>query len=78
MPQCSAQTSIRFCPCLLGARSDRALSTTGKVRCRCTPPSTSKTGEVLGKTAARDTSAEFVAFLTDIVVNQPRGAKKFT
>jgi transposase len=28
---------------------------------------------VLGKTAARHTSAEFVAFLTDIVVNQPRG-----
>jgi transposase len=32
-----------------------------------------KTGEVLGKTAARHTSAEFVAFLNDIVVNQPRG-----
>jgi transposase len=32
-----------------------------------------KTGEVLGKTSARHTSAEFVAFLTDIVVNQPRG-----
>jgi transposase len=32
-----------------------------------------KTGEVLGKTAARHTSAEFVAFLTDIVINQPRG-----
>jgi transposase len=32
-----------------------------------------KTGEVLGKTAARHTSAEFVAFLTDIAVNQPRG-----
>src|SRR5712675_1869326 len=31
-----------------------------------------KTGEVLGKTAARHTSAEFVAFLSDIVVNQPR------
>src|SRR6516165_6684677 len=30
-----------------------------------------KTGEVLGKTAARHTSAEFVAFLTDVVVNQP-------
>mgnify|MGYP003334253444 FL=1 len=30
-----------------------------------------KTGEVLGKTASRHTSAEFVAFLTDIVVNQP-------
>src|SRR3989344_5120708 len=32
-----------------------------------------KTGEVLGKTAARHTSAEFIAFLTDIVINQPRG-----
>lgn len=31
-----------------------------------------KTGEVLGKTATRHTSAEFVAFLTDIVVNQPQ------
>jgi transposase len=31
------------------------------------------TGEVLGKTAARHTSAEFVAFLADIVVNQPAG-----
>src|SRR6201988_2967890 len=30
-----------------------------------------KTGEVLGRTAARHTSAEFVAFLSDIVVNQP-------
>jgi transposase len=32
-----------------------------------------KTGEVLGKTAAHHTSAEFVAFLTDLVANQPRG-----
>ena len=32
-----------------------------------------KTGEVLGKTAPRHTSAEFVAFLTDIVANQPKG-----
>ena len=31
-----------------------------------------RTGEVLGKTAARHTSAEFVAFLTDIVAHQPR------
>ena len=30
-----------------------------------------RTGEVLGKTAARHTSAEFVAFLADIVVHQP-------
>jgi transposase len=32
-----------------------------------------KTGEVMGKTAERHTSAEFVAFLTDIVVNQSKG-----
>ena len=30
-----------------------------------------RTDEVLGKTAERHTSAEFVAFLTDIVINQP-------
>ena len=34
-----------------------------------------KTGEVLGKTAERHSSAEFVAFLTDIVVKQPRGTE---
>lgn len=34
-----------------------------------------KTGEVLGKTAERHTSAEFVAFLIDIVVNQPKGTE---
>ena len=34
-----------------------------------------KTGEVLGKTAERHTSAEFVAFLTDLVVNQPAGTE---
>jgi transposase len=32
-----------------------------------------KTGEVLGRTTQRHTSAEFVAFLTDIVANQPKG-----
>src|ERR1700709_1734462 len=32
-----------------------------------------KTGRVRGKTATRHTSAEFVAFLTDIVANQPKG-----
>ncbi len=31
------------------------------------------TGEVLGKTAARHTSAQFVGFLTDVVSNQPFG-----
>lgn len=32
-----------------------------------------KTGEVLGKTADRHTSEQFVAFLTDIVTSQPTG-----
>jgi transposase len=32
-----------------------------------------RTGKLLGKTAARHTSAEFVAFFADIVVSQPRG-----
>jgi transposase len=32
-----------------------------------------KTGSVLGKAAPRHTSAEFVAFLTDIVAHQPKG-----
>lgn len=31
-----------------------------------------KTGEVFGKTASRHTSAEFVAFLTDVVASQPK------
>jgi transposase len=32
-----------------------------------------RNGEVVGKTAARHTSQEFVAFLADVVANQPRG-----
>jgi transposase len=32
-----------------------------------------KSGDVLGKTAERHTSAEFVAFFTDIVINHTRG-----
>jgi transposase len=32
-----------------------------------------KTGNVIGKTAERHTSEQFVAFLTDLVVTQPRG-----
>ena len=32
-----------------------------------------RSGEVVGKTAARHTSQEFVAFLTDLVANQPPG-----
>ena len=32
-----------------------------------------KTGKVVGSTAPRHTSEEFVAFLTDVVATQPRG-----
>jgi transposase len=32
-----------------------------------------RSGKVVGKTAARHTSQEFVAFLADLVANQPRG-----
>jgi transposase len=32
-----------------------------------------KSGEVVGKTTAHHTSQEFVAFLADLVANQPRG-----
>ena len=32
-----------------------------------------RSGEVQGKTAARHTSQEFVAFLADLIANQPRG-----
>jgi transposase len=32
-----------------------------------------RNGEVVGKTAARHTSQEFVAFLAEVVANQPRG-----
>ena len=42
-------------------------------RSRSTQRSIPRPARCLGKTAARHTSAEFVAFLTDIVVNQPRG-----
>lgn len=34
-----------------------------------------KTGEVLGKTADRHTSEQFIAFLTDLVANQPTGVE---
>ena len=50
-----------------------ALSTSGTARSSLYAAFNTKTGEVLGKTAERHTSAEFVAFLTDIVINQPRG-----
>jgi|SRR5580700_371459 transposase len=83
MPQCSAWMKrppsrpwiarIRFCRCPRDAQNGTVLSTFVTAPCRCTLPATRETGEVLGKTAARHTSAEFVAFFTDIVIDQPRG-----
>lgn len=62
---------IRCCRSLRVELSGTALSITATLSLYAA--FNTKTGEVLGKTAARHTSAEFVAFLTDIVVNQPRG-----
>ena len=53
--------------------NDTVLNTTATVRSRCTQPLTPRQVDVLGKTAPRHTSAEFVAFLADIVANQPKG-----
>lgn len=61
--------SIWFYRSRLAAPSGVVLSTTGMGRSRSAPPSTPKPGEALGNTAVWHTSAKFVAFLTDIVVN---------
>src|ERR1700761_7769399 len=50
-----------------------ALNITATARSPYTLPLIPGPVRCLGKTAARHTSAEFVAFLTDIVANQPRG-----
>ena len=63
---------IRYAHCRRGAPSGTALSTTGMALCPCTPPSIQKQVKS-GQDRQRHTSAEFVAFLTDIVINQPRG-----
>ncbi len=64
---------IRCCRSPRDAPSDTASSTFATARCRCTPPSTPRPARCWARPPTRHTSAEFVAFLTDIVVNQPRG-----
>src|SRR6267378_4252088 len=64
---------IRCCHCRPGGWSATALSTIATAPFRCTPRLTRAMGEVVGKTAARHTSQEFVAFLAEVVANQPRG-----
>ena len=64
---------IRYCHSRRDAPNGTALSTSGTRKLSLYAAFDTKTGEVLGKTAVRHTSAEFVAFLADIVVNQSRG-----
>jgi transposase len=57
--------------CRPAGPSGTALSTTAMVRCLCTPRSTPKPATCWAKPRRATASAEFVAFLADIVVNQP-------
>src|ERR1019366_5768222 len=60
--------------CSLWMRRRRSRRSTARIRC-CHGLRDAPSGTALstsGKTAARHMSAEFVAFLADIVVNQPR------
>src|SRR6516165_1704023 len=81
MRRCSASTRrrrsrrstarTRCCRCRATGPSGTALSTTAMVRCLCTPRSTPKPATCWAKPRRATASAEFVAFLADIVVNQP-------
>ena len=64
---------IRSCRSRLAEPNVTALSTFVTAPLSLYAAFNTRTGEVLGKTAQRHTSAEFVAFLTDIVASQPRG-----
>src|SRR5436309_3410906 len=83
MPRCSAWmkrppsrpwiAKIRFCRCPPGRAERHGFEYFRHGTLSLYAAFNTKTGEVLGKSAARHTSAEFVAFLTDIVIDQPRG-----
>jgi len=67
--------STRFCrsrPAGLSATASSTCATVRRVYTRLYVAFNSKNGTVVGKTAARHTSAEFVGFLTDLVATQPR------
>src|SRR5437660_641380 len=63
---------IRCCRCRQGGPNGMALSISATGRFRSTRPLNTQTGVVAGKTAARHTSAEFVAFLSELTSQQPR------
>ena len=64
---------IRYCRCRRDEPSAMALNTSVTAPCRCTPPSTPRPARCSARRPQRHTAAEFVAFLTDIVIQQPRG-----
>ena len=70
--------SIRCCRSRPGASSDTDSSTTVTARGRSDAAFNTQTGEVLDKTAARHTSAEFVAFLADIVAHHPAARRSMS
>src|ERR1700754_3488117 len=83
---CSSSTKPRRCPSPTSSPSRRAARRWSFSATRASSNKrhgtlslhaafNTKTGKVLGKTATRHTSAEFVAFLTDLVVNQRRGTE---
>ena len=65
--------SIQCCPCLRDVPSAMDSSTTGTALYLYMRALDVKTGEVHGKTARRHTSADFVAFLNEIVKKTPEG-----
>ena len=64
---------IRFCPFRPAVPSATALNTFATVPSHFTRPWKLQSGEILGKTAQRHTSAEFVSFLREVVATQPAG-----
>ncbi|MBK7264338.1 MAG: IS630 family transposase [Rubrivivax sp.] len=56
--------------CRRGAPKAMASNTSATARSACSRPLNTSTGQVLGKTAARHTSEQFVGFLEEIVATQ--------
>ena len=64
---------IRCCRCRLVGWNATASNTNRHGTLSLYAAFNNGSGEVLGKTVARHTSQEFVAFLADVVASQPRG-----
>ena len=64
--------STPCCPCLQGGPNVTGLSTYRHGTLSLYAALNTSTGEIIGQTVPRHTSAAFVEFLTDIVASQPR------